>query len=93
MAETTCSECDRLRDSYRSATIRYMKLCEIRGYIHDPDQDRQLFSEMNDAMLAFMAHQTTHSLKPRHVVRNERLSGANISTESSNVSAGQSSSN
>jgi hypothetical protein len=64
MAETNCLECVRLHDTYNAATIRYMKLWEVRGYVQEPERDRQFFTEMNDAMLAFKFHQESeHSLK------------------------------
>lgn len=60
MAETNCVECGRLHDSYSAATIRYMKFCECQRETRDVQQGNQLFTDMNDAMLAFRSHQRTH---------------------------------
>ena len=60
MAETNCVECCRFHDTYNAATIRYMQFCECKRDTRDVQQGNQLFTEMNDAMLAFMSHQRTH---------------------------------
>lgn len=60
MAETNCVECVRLHDTYDAATIRYMKFYECTSNPREVQQGNQLFTEMNDAMLAFMSHQKIH---------------------------------
>lgn len=60
MAETNCFECGRLHDTYNAATIRYMKFCECTSNTRDVQQGNQLFTDMNDAMMAFMSHRRTH---------------------------------
>jgi hypothetical protein len=60
MAETNCVECGRLHNTYNAATIRYMKFYECTSNTRDVHQANQLFTEMNDAMLAFKSHQKTH---------------------------------
>ena len=60
MAEMNCAKCDCLHETYTAATIRYMKFYEgKRTDTQESQQGNQLFSEMNDSMLAFFAHQTT----------------------------------
>jgi hypothetical protein len=60
MAETNCVECGHLHDTYNAATIRYMNFYEYTSSTRDVQQGNQLFTEMNDAMLAFKSHQKTH---------------------------------
>ena len=60
MAETNCFECGCLHDTYDAATIRYLKFCESTFNTRDIQQSNQLFTEMNDAMLAFISHKRTH---------------------------------
>jgi hypothetical protein len=68
MAEATCVECNRLHDTYNTATIRYMKFYECRQGIQESPQGNQLFTEMNDAMLAFFAHQTNEHLPKQNTL-------------------------
>src|SRR5690349_16986310 len=62
MAEMNCVECGRLHDTYNAATIRYMKFYECTSNTRDVQQGNQLFTEMTDAMLAYLSHERTRPL-------------------------------
>ena len=53
-----CTDCQRLRDAYEDATLKYMR---FHNGTQQKEEGQRLFKQMNKAKHALAAHQQDHA--------------------------------